>query len=72
MSDSLHPRPRLTRQRWTDLCGAWGFAHDDDNVGLDARWFADPEKFDREIQVPYPPESELSGINDKGYHPVVW
>jgi len=72
MSDSLHPRPRLTRQRWIDLCGAWGFAHDDDNVGLDARWFADPEKFDRDIQVPYPPESELSGINDKTYHPVVW
>ena len=72
MSDILHPRPRLTRQRWIDLCGAWGFACDDDNVGLDARWFAEPERFDRQIQVPYPPESELSGINDKGFHPVVW
>lgn len=73
MSDTqLHPRPRLTRQRWFDLCGTWDFGYDDDNVGLDGRWFEQPEKFDRQIQVPYPPESELSGINDKGFHPVVW
>ena len=72
MTDTLHPRPRLTRQRWFDLCGAWDFAYDDDNLGLDGRWFEQPEKFDRQIQVPFPPESELSGINDKGYHPVVW
>lgn len=69
---TLHPRPRLTRQRWFDLCGAWQFAYDDDNLGLDGRWFEYPEKFDRTIQVPFPPESELSGIGDKGYHPVVW
>jgi beta-galactosidase/beta-glucuronidase len=72
MSDSLHPRPRLTRQRWFDLCGSWDFANDDDDVGLDGRWFMDAARFDRKIQVPFPPESELSGINDKGYHPVVW
>ena len=24
------------------------------------------------IRVPYPPESELSGVNDPGFHPVVW
>ncbi|HEY9010311.1 MAG TPA: sugar-binding domain-containing protein [Devosia sp.] len=72
MSDILHPRPRLTRQRWFDLCGTWDFAYDDDNVGLDGRWLDQPARFDRQIQVPYPPESELSGINDKGFHPVVW
>lgn len=72
MSDSLHPRPRLTRNRWFDLCGTWQFAYDDDNLGLDAGWFVHPEKFDRQIEVPFPPESELSGINDKTYHPVVW
>jgi beta-galactosidase/beta-glucuronidase len=73
MSDAqLHPRPRLTRERWVDLCGAWQFAHDDANEGLDARWQDHPEPFTRQIIVPFPPESELSGINDKGYHPVVW
>jgi beta-galactosidase/beta-glucuronidase len=73
MSDTiLHPRPRLTRQRWFDLCGTWEFAYDDVNEGIDQRWFDNPEKFFKLIQVPFPPESELSGINDKGYHPVVW
>ncbi|MGV3490377.1 MAG: glycoside hydrolase family 2 protein [Devosia sp.] len=72
MSDILHPRPRLTRERWFDLCGTWAFAYDDENAGLDGRWQDDPTRFDRQIQVPFPPESELSGINDKGYHPVVW
>src|SRR6218665_3709969 len=68
----LHPRPRLTRDRWVDLCGTWEFAYDDDNVGLDGRWFDYPERFLKLITVPFPPESELSGIGDKTYHPVVW
>ncbi|HTJ58838.1 MAG TPA: glycoside hydrolase family 2 TIM barrel-domain containing protein [Devosiaceae bacterium] len=68
----LHPRPRLTRDRWIDLNGAWQFAHDDDNVGLDQRWYGDDSRFDRTITVPFPPESELSGINDRGFHPVLW
>ena len=72
MSDILHPRPRLTRERWFDLCGTWEFAYDDENAGLGERWFDRPERFERRIEVPFPPESELSGINDKGYHPVVW
>ncbi len=68
----LHPRPRLTRERWVDLCGTWQFAHDDANQGLDARWQDHQESFTREIVVPFPPESELSGIGDTGYHPIVW
>jgi beta-galactosidase/beta-glucuronidase len=28
--------------------------------------------FDREIVVPYPPESTASGIGDTGFHPVCW
>lgn len=69
---TLHPRPRLTRARWVDLNGSWGFAHDDADRGIEERWYEHPEHFDRQIQVPFPPESELSGINDKGFHPVVW
>jgi beta-galactosidase/beta-glucuronidase len=72
MTTTLHPRPRLTRARWIDLNGPWGFGYDDGNEGLDGRWFEHPEKFDRTITVPFCPESELSGINDKGYHPYLW
>ncbi len=68
----LHPRPRLTRDRWIDLNGTWQFAHDDANAGVNERWQDDAGKFRREIVVPFPPESEMSGINDKGFHPILW
>jgi beta-galactosidase/beta-glucuronidase len=67
-----HPRPQLVRDRWTDLCGAWRFGYDDDDIGLDAGWAQDPSALDRTIEVPFPPESPASGIADTGYHPVVW
>lgn len=56
------------RERWRSLNGLWRFAFDDA-----ARWL-DPAhvEFDREILVPYPFESQRSGIHDTGYHPVVW
>jgi beta-galactosidase/beta-glucuronidase len=68
----LHPCPQLRRERWTDLCGPWGFAFDDDDRGLAERWFDEAAPFDREIGVPFPPESRLSGVHDTGFHPVVW
>ena len=67
-----HPRPQLVREHWTDLCGAWGFAHDDQNVGLDQDWSTRDDVFDREIIVPFPPESRASGIDDPAPHPIVW
>jgi beta-galactosidase/beta-glucuronidase len=69
--DPAYPRPQLVRDRWTDLCGPWQFAHDDADVGLDEGWY-DGREFDRTIQVPYPPESPASGVGDPGYHRVVW
>ncbi|MBB6098614.1 beta-galactosidase/beta-glucuronidase [Deinobacterium chartae] len=68
MKDTTHPRPLLRREHWRDLCGTWRFAFDPA-----AAWHQ-PEDvvFDREIQVPYPPESIASGIHDTGFHPVVW
>jgi beta-galactosidase/beta-glucuronidase len=68
----VHPRPQLVRTGWTDLCGRWGFAHDDDDVGLTDGWHVSEKPFDRSITVPFPPESKLSGVHDTGYHPVVW
>lgn len=70
--DPNYPRPQLRRERWLDLCGPWGFAHDDDNRGLAERWFESEAPFTREIAVPFPPECELSGIADPAFHPVVW
>ncbi len=67
-----HPRPQFRRAAWRELGGAWGFAYDDADKGLRDRWFEREEVFSRQINVPYPPESELSGIHDTGFHPVVW
>jgi beta-galactosidase/beta-glucuronidase len=67
-----HPRPQLTRPRWTDLGGPWRFAYDDADVGLRDGWRDRPERFEREIVVPFPPESIASGIGDPAPHPVVW
>lgn len=68
----LHPRPRVQRAEWTNLNGQWQFAYDDADKGLGERWHEDAKRFERTITVPFPPESEMSGINDKGFHPVLW
>ena len=68
----LHPSPQLRRASWTDLGGTWGFAFDDSDRGLTERWFDRSDVFDREIVVPYPPESRLSGVHDSNFHPIVW
>jgi beta-galactosidase/beta-glucuronidase len=55
-----------------DLSGTWAFAYDDDDVGREQRWPESTKAFDRTIEVPFPPESKLSGIGDGGFHPVIW
>lgn len=69
---ALHPRPQLRRENWTDLCGSWGFAFDNDECGLTEHWFERPDVFDLEIQVPFPPESKLSQVHATAPHKVVW
>jgi hypothetical protein len=70
--ESGYPRPQLVRQDWTDLGGPWDFAADDADRGLGAGWETGDGPFGQVITVPYPPESPLSGIGDRGFHPVVW
>jgi beta-galactosidase/beta-glucuronidase len=68
----LHPNPQMSRAGWIDLTGNWGFAYDDEDRGFAEGWQNRPENCDRQITVPMPPESELSGIGDTRFHPVVW
>ncbi len=70
--NNMHPRPQLTRSRWIDLGGDWGFAYDDQRQGLDESWHVKAEVYTRTIQVPFPPESPASGIGDTSFHPIVW
>jgi beta-galactosidase/beta-glucuronidase len=71
-AEAMHPRPQLTRERWVDLCGSWQFAYDDAVVGRQERWPERDDVWPLRIEVPYPPESPLSGIGDPSFHPVVW
>ncbi|TFD60884.1 glycoside hydrolase family 2 [Cryobacterium suzukii] len=68
----VYPRPQLVRPNWHDLAGEWAFEHDDHDTGRSERWFANASQLSRVITVPFPPESEMSGISDPGFHPVVW
>lgn len=75
--DGTHPRPMMLRDRWTDLGGTWQLAYDDRREGRAGAWhrdldLADRGRFDRDVRVPFPPESPDSGVGEKGYHPVVW
>jgi len=65
--DGSYPRPQMLREHWADLDGTWSFR----NEGDDSAWrsgFPDA----RDITVPFPPESVASGIDEPGFHPVVW
>ncbi|GAA4662044.1 glycoside hydrolase family 2 protein [Amycolatopsis dongchuanensis] len=70
--EEVCPRPQLVRQDWITLCGPWGFAFDDGDRGLAEGWQHGADAFDRTIVVPYPPESELSGVHEPEPHAVVW
>ena len=61
----------MLRDSWTDLSGTWSFQYDDRNEGLKAHW-SDSAGLEQMIVVPFPPESEASGIGDTGYHPIAW
>ena len=68
-SEPAHPNPQLQRGRWTSLDGPWRFAYDDERKFLHPSEIA---RWDRTIEVPFPPESEASGINDRGFHSCCW
>lgn len=66
-----YPRPQFVRADWLNLNGAWDFAFDDENAGLDQGWH-DGRPLPRTIQVPYCFQSPLSGIGAPAFHDVVW
>lgn len=50
-----YPRPTLTRSEWKNLNGEWDYA-------ITPKGAATPTKYDGKILVPYPVESQLSGV----------
>ena len=67
--DFAYPRPQLRRSQWTSLNGVWRFRYDDE------REFSLPSditEWPMQIVVPFPPESNASGIGDRGFHRACW
>ena len=60
-----YPRPQFVRAQWQSLDGDWRYSFDETDDLNRVGWQGD-------IRVPYPPESELSGVHDTSYHPVIW
>jgi hypothetical protein len=58
------------RRDWLNLNGAWQFETDRGDSGLE-RGLLDRE-LSGEILVPFPPESELSGVGDTDFLEAVW
>ncbi len=68
-----HPDPLAVREHWANLNGPWEFRFDPDDEGIDGKWFeSNAEGFDREIIVPFPWESELSGIQETDSPDIGW
>jgi Glycosyl hydrolases family 2, sugar binding domain/Glycosyl hydrolases family 2, TIM barrel domain len=61
----VYPRPQFVRSDWVSLDGSWRYAFNETENLAEVTWAG-------EILVPYPPESKASGLNDQGFHPVVW
>jgi beta-galactosidase/beta-glucuronidase len=66
-----YPRPHFVRDRWLNLNGEWEFAFDDANEGLEQGW-SDGRALAARIVVPFAYQTEMSGINDKSVHEIVW
>lgn len=57
-----YPRPQIKRDKWLSLNGEWQFDIDENNSGLKNGWYQIDREFNNKINVPFCPESKLSGI----------
>jgi Glycosyl hydrolases family 2, sugar binding domain/Glycosyl hydrolases family 2, TIM barrel domain/Glycosyl hydrolases family 2 len=68
-----HPTPDAVRKAWFNLNGDWAFRFDPKDEGVKSGWERPgAEGFAKTIVVPFPWESELSGIKEPEYRGVAW
>jgi beta-galactosidase/beta-glucuronidase len=63
-----HPCPQFRRDMWYSLNGKWDFYIDAESTHVDC---ADIP-WDREIAVPFSPETKASGVSHPGFYSAVW
>ena len=67
-----YPRPTLVRNEWVNLNGVWAYEEDPNDEGLASHWYEHGLDTTREIVVPFPVESEASGVHNLNPPDVVW
>ena len=67
-----HPNPQFQRREWLNLNGKWNFEIDKSKSGLAKKYYEPQTKLERTINVPFCPESVLSGVEYKDFMEAVW
>ncbi len=67
-----HPKPQFMRNNWLNLNGEWDFEIDNGNSGVDRELFKKDAEYSKVINVPFCPESKLSGIENVDFMSSVW
>ena len=66
-----HPRPELVRENWLSLNGVWDFEIDNERVGI-WKGYEKRDSLTGKINVPFCPESALSGVAHTDFIYGVW
>ncbi len=66
-----YPRPQFERESWLNLNGEWTCRFDFGKSGSE-RKFNESTGFEQPIQVPFCPESKLSGIGHTDFIEMIW
>ena len=67
-----HPKPQFRRDSWQNLNGIWQFEIDHGNSGEARNLQASDATLSKTINVPFCPESKLSGIGYTDFMSSVW
>ncbi|MBP3389317.1 MAG: beta-galactosidase [Clostridia bacterium] len=67
-----HPKPQFEREGWLCLNGPWEFEIDHGNSGEARGLYKENTPFSRTIEVPFCPESSLSGVGYTDFMSSVW
>jgi len=66
-----YPRPQFERSEWINLNGTWTYQFDFGKSGIENELFKS-KGFEKQITVPFCPESSLSGVNHKDFIDAMW
>lgn len=72
MYRTKHPKPQFQRDDWINLNGTWKYVFDFGLSGQDRELYKNTETINNNINIPFCPESELSGVEYKDFINGIW